>query len=304
MAAEQDGQRLDNYLIRRMRGVPRSRIYRLIRQGEVRVNKKRSKPDYKLACGDEVRLPPYRGADTPIPGKPTPGLSQLLLDAVIHEDEDCLAINKPAGLSVHGGSNIPLGIIEALRQIKPEWRQAELAHRLDRDTSGVLLMARTAPALKALQAQFKAKTVNKSYLALVHGHWDAATTVVNAPLKKGELSSGERMVRVMPDGKPALTRFRIHTRYEAATLLEALPDTGRTHQIRVHCQHAGHAVVGDAKYTTPNSQQTLKRVKHLCLHAAALSFTHPASGATLELQAEPDSRFVALLETLATHTTT
>ena len=306
--AEQDGQRLDNFLIRRLRGVPRSRVYRLIRRGEVRVNSRRSKPEQKLATGDKVRVPPYSGPDAPSPGKPTAGLTRLLTDAVFYEEEGFFALNKPAGLAVHGGSNIRLGVIEALRQIRPEWQQAELVHRLDRDTSGILLIAKTASALKALQAQFKARTVTKSYLALVHGHWNKATKEITVPLKKGELSGGERIVRPDPNGKPALTRFKVQKHLPQATLLEAQPETGRTHQIRVHCQQAGHPILGDPKYTLPQQpitppqttpqQGSPPQAKHLCLHAATLSFTPPTGKGQLKLEAQPAPHFTTLLKTL------
>ena len=298
---EQDGQRLDNFLIRRLRGVPRSRIYRIIRRGEVRVNSGRSRPDHKLTSGDKVRVPPYSGPDAPQPDKPSPDLARRLTDAVLHEEDAFLALNKPAGLTVHGGSSIRLGIIEALRQIRPQWRDAELVHRLDRDTSGVLLIAKTAAAMKDLQAQFKARTVHKTYLALVHGRWDEAVKEVTAPLRKREQSGGEWIVRVAPTGKPSLTRFRVRRHYPAATLLEAMPETGRTHQIRVHCQYAGHPIVGDPKYTPAGQAKApdaLKQAKHLCLHAAALEFNPPDTASPIRMEAALDPHFAAILEAL------
>lgn len=325
---EQDGQRLDNFLIRRLRGVPKSRIYRLIRRGEVRVNSRRCKPEQKLACGDKVRVPPYSGPDDPQPPKPSPELAQRLTDAVLHEAEDYLAINKPSGLPVHGGSGIHLGLIEALRQIRPEWQQSELVHRLDQSTSGLLLIAKNAAALKVLQDQFKARRVEKTYLALVQGHWDSALKKISVPLIKGEAYGGERFVRAAPDSdagnsrhskkssnsgdskdnkgsndskpKAALTRFQVVRHYSNGTLLQAYPETGRTHQIRVHCQYAGHPIVGERKYTAgwQGGSDAIQEINFLCLHAAGLEFCPPGSSKPLRLQAELPAGFAALLETL------
>ena len=294
----QHGQRLDNFLMRRLKGVPRSRVYWLIRRGEVRVNKKRCKPEHKLEIGDEVRIPPFTGSAVQKPGKPTPGLQQLLLDAILYEDEHLLVINKPAGLSVHGGSGVRLGLIEALRQIGSEWGGLELAHRLDRETSGCLVIAKNALFLNTIQSDLKEKLVEKTYHALVHGRWPEELTEVNAPLQKNELSAGERIVRVTRDGKPSCTRYRVLRRFKTATLIEAKPATGRTHQIRVHCQYAGYPIVGDDKYGVKSSNQELNKVKSLCLHASSIRFRAQHLPQPLEVSAAPDKMLESILNNL------
>jgi len=298
VTAAGDGQRLDNFLIRHLKGVPRSRIYRLIRRGEVRVNKKRSKPDNRLCLGDKVRIPPISMGTAEQPGKPGAELIKLLLASVIFENSDLLVINKPAGFSVHGGSGIRLGLIEAYRQIKPEWEALELAHRLDRDTSGCLLLSKNTNYLKHIHGELKAKSVIKHYLALVHGYWPDSLCEVDAPLLKNEISSGERIVRVDKTGKASKTRFEVIERYARATLVKATPETGRTHQIRVHCQHAGHSIVGDSKYTSRTKANQLPGIKQLCLHASSISFTAPGTGTQLSFEAEPNAPFAELLKTL------
>ncbi len=293
------GQRLDNFLIRELGDLPRSRIYRLIRRGEVRVNKKRCKPDQRLVLGDSVRIPPVSEGERAAPAAPSAGLSRLLEESILYEDDQLLVLNKPAGLAVHGGSGIRLGVIEAMRQIRPGWAELELAHRLDRDTSGCLVFAKNMNLLREIQAGLKDKSVKKQYLALVHGRWPDELREVSQPLQKNQLSSGERMVRVDPRGKAALTRFTVRQHYgDAATLLEVEPVTGRTHQIRVHCQHAGHPIVGDAKYAGDWRNSPLGRHKHLCLHASRIAFRTASTGAMLELEAPLDSNLESLLESM------
>ncbi|HIF87999.1 MAG TPA: RluA family pseudouridine synthase [Gammaproteobacteria bacterium] len=294
----QDGQRLDNFLIRRLKGVPRSRIYRIIRRGEVRVNKKRCKPEYKLKCDDEVRIPPFFGSAEPKLGKPSPGLQNLLSSSVLYEDEQLLVINKPAGLAVHGGTGIRLGLIEALRQMRPEWSETELAHRLDRDTSGCLVIAKNSRFLKHIQNELKLRNVNKHYLALVHGQWPGRLDIINAALRKREISVGERIVTVDAAGKPSITRFKLGQRFAHATLLEVMPETGRTHQIRVHCQHAGHPIVGDAKYTCRGADKSLSGIKNLCLHAWKIEFSVPDSKRLIQVQASVDKSMQGLIDSL------
>lgn len=294
----QDGQRLDNFLIRRMRGVPRSRIYRIIRRGEVRVNKKRCKPEHKLQCGDEVRIPPFFGSAEPKPAKVSPGLQDLLLGSVLYEDEQLLVINKPAGLAVHGGTGIRLGLIEALRQLRPEWSGIELAHRLDRETSGCLVISKKTRFLKHIQNELKARNVNKQYLALVHGQWPERLVMIDVPLQKNAIGAGERIVTVDASGKPSITRFKLLQRFAHASLLEVRPETGRTHQIRVHCQHAGHAVVGDSKYTCRSGDKSLSRIKSLCLHACKIEFSVPDSKRPIRVQASVDKSMQALIDSL------
>ena len=294
----QSGQRLDNFLLRRMKGVPKSRLYRLIRRGEVRVNKKRCKPEHKLVIGDEVRIPPYTGSDSPQVGKPSPALQKFLLESLLYEDEQVLVINKPAGLAVHGGSGIRLGLIEAIRQSKPEWGELELAHRLDRATSGCLVIAKNASFLKHIQKQLKLRNVKKNYLALVHGKWPESLHEVNVALQKDAVGDSERVVRVKATGKPSLTRFAVRQRYRGATLIEAMPETGRTHQIRVHCQYAGHGIVGDSKYTSKGSSGALSEVKNLCLHAWKIQFTEPNSASLIKVEAPLDNHLDSLLARL------
>lgn len=234
------------------------------------------------------------------PPRPSSSLAALIKQNVLYEDDDLLLLNKPAGLAVHGGSGIRLGLIEAVRQIDPAWQRAELAHRLDRDTSGCLVLCKNMSYLKGLQQQLKNKTVEKDYLALVYGRWQDGLTEIDAPLQKNTLSSGERMVRVEMSGKPSRTRFEINQRFREATLLQASPETGRTHQIRVHCQFAGHSIVGDSKYRAGDSaaSEGLRRYKGLCLHARRIAFKNPATGDQVEVSATPDERFNSLLKNL------
>ena len=294
----QQGQRIDNFLLRHLKGVPRSRVYRLIRRGEVRINKKRCKPTQKLIAGDEVRIPPFSGVAPAEPGKLSSGLRALLESSRLFENDQVLVINKPAGMAVHGGSGIRLGLIEAMRQIRPEWQELELAHRLDRDTSGCLVIAKNTVFLKHIQKELKDRHVEKRYLALVHGQWPANLIQIEAPLKKDAVSSSERVVRVSEDGKPSLTRFIVLKRFREATLIEAHPVTGRTHQIRVHCQHAGHGIVGDPKYTAKAPGNSLSRVKTLCLHALRIKFSLSPIEEQVEVEAPIDKTLANLLDGL------
>jgi 23S rRNA pseudouridine955/2504/2580 synthase len=272
-------QRVDNFLLGKLKGVPKSKIYSVIRKGEVRINKKRCKPDTKLSVGDVVRIPPVFGVDdAKRPVKLSASLSKALTDAVLYEDKHVLAVNKPSGLAVHGGSGINLGLIEALRTKYPEHQFLELVHRLDRDTSGVILIAKSRMALRALHAQFRDDKVNKTYHLAVHGKWPKHQHKVEAPLRKNELKSGERIVVVAADGKPSQTYFRTLSKVEYFSLVEAKPVTGRTHQIRVHSAFCKCPIVGDDKYI-----QTLVSDFHgmeksrLMLHARQIEFTLPTS---------------------------
>jgi len=266
---EFDGQRLDNFLLRELKGAPKSLIYRLIRTGEVRVNKGRSKPDRKLKPGDVVRIPPVRIEERD--ADPAPGLSlQRLLDqSIVYESAKLIVLNKPAGLAVHGGSGIHLGVIEALRQLRQE-EGLELVHRLDRDTSGCLMIARKRSMLRYLQSLLREeRKIDKQYLTLVMGKWPVQLTCVDQPLLRGELPNGERFVRVRAEGKSSRTEYRVLESFADATLLKAKPLTGRTHQIRVHALHSGHAVAGDEKYGSKDDLQEFKRrgLTRLFLHA-------------------------------------
>jgi len=294
---EEVGQRLDNYLIRVLKGAPKSLIYRIIRKGEVRINKGRAKPDRKLVAGDVVRVPPVRVAEpteTPNPGK---GLRHAIESAIIYESKELLVVNKPSGLAVHGGSGISLGLIESLRAMYGDTVYLELVHRLDRDTSGCVMVAKKRSMLRYLQNLLVTQHgIDKRYLALVTGHWSKRKTLINAPLRKNELQSGERVVRVSEEGKPSKTEFRLVERYDDCTLIEAKPITGRTHQIRVHAQHAGHPLIGDDKYGDEETNKAMKRkgVKRLFLHAASLRVKMP-DDTTLLLEAPlPDDLAAAL----------
>ncbi|HET7332644.1 RluA family pseudouridine synthase [Dyella sp.] len=270
---ERDGQRIDNALVTLLKGVPKSMIYRLLRTGQVRVNGKRAKPDTRLAQGDTLRIPPVRVAERPAEqGAPQAALAAVA-DAVIFEDKHFLVIDKPAGMASHGGSGVSFGAIELLRQARPK-DHLELVHRLDRDTSGVLVFARTRAGLTGLQAAIRAGEVTKQYLCLMVGRPNKAKFDVNAPLKKSVLQGGERMVRVAEDGKPSLTFFREMEQYPGARLMQATLGTGRTHQIRVHAAHVGHPLAGDPKYGDKEANKRFRDLglHRLFLHASNLSF--------------------------------
>lgn len=282
--SELAGQRLDNFLIARLKGVPRSKIYNVIRKGEVRVNKGRIKPEYKLVSGDSVRIPPIRTAEAGTEAKASNQMIALLSASIVYEDDGLLVVNKPPGLAVHGGSGVTLGLIETLRQMRPEARHLELVHRLDRDTSGCIMIAKKRSYLRHLQEALREKSagnggVEKVYQALVLGEWSKRCRQVNAPLMKFEVAGGERIVKVHPEGKPSLTEFNIMKKYEGFTLIEARPVTGRTHQIRVHAQYAGHGLAGDEKYGDDAVNESLRALglRRLFLHASSLSFYLPAS---------------------------
>ncbi|WP_246841128.1 RluA family pseudouridine synthase [Hahella sp. CCB-MM4] len=273
-----EGQRLDNFLIKRLKGVPKSKIYRIIRKGEVRINKGRCKPESKLRLGDEVRVPPIRLDESPEKEIRVPaGLIQTLNENVLFEDAELLVINKPAGLAVHGGSGLSFGVIEILRAARPELHFLELVHRLDRDTSGVLMLAKKRRMLVQLHGMLQSGRVNKIYQAWVLGRWPKHKTEVTAPLRKNSLKSGERMVIVSQDGKPSETKFDILYVGDGHSLVQARPITGRTHQIRVHAQFAGHPIIGDEKYCPDEALKLYKEkgVRRMCLHARALELKWP-----------------------------
>lgn len=292
------GQRIDNFLITYLKGVPKSRIYRLLRRGEVRVNKGRIKADYKLARGDQIRLPPIRVAEKTPAAIPGDKLLALVGEAIVYEDDSLLAINKPSGMAVHGGSGINLGLIEILRHQKGD-KRLELVHRIDRDTSGLVLVARRRSVLTQLQDQFRVASVDKRYQTLVAGSWPRHCRRVDAPLLKNQVAGGERIVRVHVDGKASVTEFRILQRYRMASLLEVNLVTGRTHQIRVHTQHMGHPIIGDPRYGDGESNKTMKQfgLSRLFLHAASLALDHP-SGRRLHLDAPLPAELQRVLDRL------
>ena len=295
-----DGQRLDNYLLRLLKGVPKTRIYRGLRKGEIRVNKGRVKADYRLALGDVVRIPPVQVPAASEPARVPGYWLEQIAQRVVYEDESLLVINKPSGLAVHGGSGLNYGLIECLRQARPKDRHLELVHRLDRDTSGLILVSRKPAALRDLHRQLREDRVDKRYLALVGGDWPRSRRLIEAPLAKNTLQSGERMVRVSKEGKPSQTEFAVIERFGGrATLVEAKPITGRTHQIRVHGQFAGHPLLGDAKYQDDACEHLARELglKRLFLHARALRFTLPG-GSKVSLEATLDSELEITLENM------
>jgi 23S rRNA pseudouridine955/2504/2580 synthase len=274
ITAKNEGQRIDNFLLSCLKGVPKSRIYRIIRKGEVRINKGRCKPETKLVLDDVVRIPPVVVSDVVKgPIKVSDNFLEFIASAVLYEDEQLLVINKPSGLAVHGGSGVNFGLIEALRKRYPATQFLELVHRLDRDTSGCILIAKSRPALRDLHAQFRNDEVNKIYHMAVFGKWPKHKKRVDAPLKKNELKSGERIVIVHQEGKPSQTLFRTLSYSESFSLVEAKPVTGRTHQIRVHAAFSGHAIVGDDKYISRDMVQFCGMEKcRLMLHAKEIHF--------------------------------
>jgi 23S rRNA pseudouridine955/2504/2580 synthase len=295
------GQRIDNFLRTRLKGVPKSLIYRIVRKGEVRVNKGRIKPDYKLKAGDIVRVPPLRLAERDEPVPLAQGLLARLEAAIVYEDKALIVLNKPAGIAVHGGSGLNFGVIEAFRQLRPDTKDLELVHRLDRDTSGLLMIAKKRSMLRHLHEALRTDGIDKRYMALVRGHWATAKKQVRASLQKSNLRSGERMVEVNEDGKDALTLFKVLRRFgEFATLVEAKPITGRTHQIRVHAKHAGHCIAGDVKYGDDAFSLEIRGLggKRLFLHAYMLTVPLP-DGGELKLEAPVDEQWSKTLERLS-----
>ena len=297
---EDAGQRLDNFLFRTLKGVPKSHVYRLLRTGQVRVNKKRAKPDYRLEAGDELRLPPVRQEEKASPGLPPHWQQEALKAAILFEDDRILVINKPAGMAVHGGSGVSFGAIETLRVLRPESPGLELAHRLDRETSGCLIVAKRRSAVRALHAAFREGRVEKRYLALLAHPWKGGEQVVDLPLEKNQLQGGERMVKVSREGKAAQSLFRPVQKFADSSLAQVRIYTGRTHQIRVHAAHIGHPVAGDEKYGDREANKRFKAagLNRMFLHAAELAFDHPETGERLELKAPLDQELEVVLKSL------
>ena len=285
---ESAGQRLDNYLMRHLKGVPKTHVYRIIRSGEVRINKGRVSADTRVAVGDVVRLPPVRisekvaeKAENPAPAREFP---------ILMEDDCLIALNKPAGVAVHGGSGVSFGVIEQLRRARPQAKFLELVHRLDRETSGILLVAKKRSALTNLQAQFKERETGKTYLALVLGDWPTNKKVIDTPLHKYLDANGERRVKVVakddPDGMRAVSLVKVAQKLPKHSLLEVTIKTGRTHQIRVHLASSGHPIAGDDKYGDFDANKALSKglLKRMFLHAWRLQFTHPVSKTPIALE--------------------
>ncbi len=305
VTADEAGQRIDNFLMRHFKTVPRSRVYRLLRKGEVRVNRKRVEAEYRIQEGDEVRLPPVRidageEAAGMAPGRPSSSLMELLERAVIFQDKHLLVIDKPAGVAVHGGSGRSFGVIEALRASRPR-ETLELVHRLDRDTSGVLLVARDRSTLTALHALIRNGGMHKTYLALVAGSWQLGTKRIDAPLATDNRQHGERHVRVAAAGKDSTSIFKPVTFCGSlATLMEVDIPTGRTHQIRVHASFAGHPLLGDDKYGDRDRNAELKGygLKRTFLHAQSVAFEWPGSGVPFHASAPLPSELAAVLDAI------
>jgi 23S rRNA pseudouridine955/2504/2580 synthase len=300
-----DGQRLDNFLLKLLKGVPKTHVYRVIRSGEVRVNKGRASADTRLALGDEVRVPPVRIADRS--AEPAAPAREF---PVVYEDEHLIAVDKPAGVAVHGGSGVSYGVIEQLRQARPQAKFLELVHRLDKETSGLLLLAKKRSALTALQEQFRSRETGKTYAALVLGTWPASRKVIDVALHKFLTAEGERRVKAVEDdhaeGRRSITLVKVARQFGAFTLLDVTIKTGRTHQIRVHLASEGHPVAGDEKYGDFPLNKALARgeavpghrFERMFLHARRLRFEHPADGRTIELEAPLPRECEALLAVL------
>lgn len=275
ITADQAGQRIDNFLHTYLKGVPKSHVYRILRTGEVRINKGRIKPTYRLQENDQLRLPPVQHE------APTaqPRLSQVqeLAGLILYEDANLMVLDKPAGLAVHGGSGLSFGVIEGLRALYPKLSHLELVHRLDRDTSGCLMIAKKHSILRSLHELLRQGQIHKQYLALVQGRWNPRLTMVETKLRKNFLQSGERIVRVHAEGKPSQTQFTIERQFDTTTLLQVHPLTGRTHQIRVHTAHLGHPIAGDVKYGNEAFNQQMRQytLTRLFLHASQLEIHLP-----------------------------
>jgi 23S rRNA pseudouridine955/2504/2580 synthase len=291
-------QRLDNFLITHLKGVPKSHIYRIVRKGEVRVNKGRVDVKYRLATGDMVRIPPVRVAERNEESYIPQGLQAALQQGILFEDEGFIIVNKPAGFAVHGGSGVSSGIIEGLRLIRPEAHFLELVHRLDKDTSGCLLIAKKRSALRKLQELFRNSQIHKTYHALLTGQWAKKQLVVTAPLLKNISKGGERMVVISQSGKAAETLFKRLQLFRNATLVEASPKTGRTHQIRVHAASMGHPIVGDERYGVDEVNRVFKTkgYKRMFLHAETLKFQHPVTGVLMNISAPLPPQLANLLK--------
>jgi 23S rRNA pseudouridine955/2504/2580 synthase len=295
------GQRLDNFLVRVLKGVPRTHVYRLLRKGEVRVNSKRAKPSQRLAAGDRVRLPPVRRPENESARPASANLQALVTGAILYEDDDLIVFTKPAGLAVHGGSGMSHGLIEALRAARPDERELDLVHRLDRETSGCLVVARRRAALRDLHRQFREGGTEKRYLALLLGRWNLGRKRIELPLDTDERRSGERHVAVRQSGAMAVSTFDpVEFFGNVATLVEVELGTGRTHQIRVHAAYAGHAVAGDEKYGDAAGNEHLRTfgLTRMFLHSSLIGLTRPGTGEPLQVSAPLGDDLRAVLDAL------
>lgn len=306
---ERAGQRIDNFLLNRLKGVPKSRIYRMLRKGEVRVNKGRIKASYRLEAGDEVRIPPVRQGEPAKTREPGANVLSLIENSILAEEKGFLVLNKPSGIAVHGGSGLNYGVIEALRKLRPDAPFLELVHRLDRETSGILIIAKKRSVLREMHGLLRGEEggMDKRYLALVKGRWKGGERRVDAPLLKNTLRSGERVVTVSAEGKPALSLFRPVTIYDhvgenGASLVEIDLKTGRTHQIRVHAASIGCPIAGDEKYGEADFNRTLKEkgLRRLFLHAKSVEFFLSGSDQRYQFTAPMGDELKKVLEQLET----
>lgn len=302
MAVEgDDGQRIDNYLVRQLKGVPRSLVYRILRTGEVRVNGRRAKPDYRIAVGDKIRVPPIKVQDKPEVKQPSKSLRDFIAAAVIYEDDELIVINKPAGVAVHGGSGLSFGVIEALRGVYPNLKELELVHRLDRETSGCLLVAKRRSVLRSLHAQLREREMHKIYRALVCGRWPLGVKRIELPLKTNLKQGGERVVKVHAQGQEAISTFTPIAHYgKVASLMSVSIGTGRTHQIRVHAAHAGYPIAFDEKYGDREKDAKLKPfgLQRMFLHAHSLEFARPGAQEPFQITAELPEELRAVIDRL------
>lgn len=295
--ADRNGQRIDNFLIGQFSKLPKSLIYRWIRKGELRVNKKRIKQTYRVEPGDILRIPPF-SLEEEIPAKVSDDHFAFLESLILFENADYIIINKPSGIAVHSGSGVNSGLIERLRQLRPQTKKLELAHRLDKETSGCMIITKKYSILTYFHAILKKREVQKTYHALVHGHWSNKIKQIDLPLKRHLLPHGERVVRVdKVEGKDALTNVKILQKFDTYTLVESMPHTGRTHQIRVHLAAYNCPIVCDKKYGISDKDQILikKGFNRLFLHSASLSFKDPKTGENIRFEAPYDETFQTIL---------
>lgn len=294
-----EGQRLDNFLLTQLKGVPKGHIHKIIRRGEVRINKGRAKNVYRLQLGDIVRIPPVMLNVAQV-NKPSSNTMATIDSRILFEDDDLIVLNKPSGIAVHGGTANSHGVIEVLRMLRDGEKFVELIHRIDKATSGCLLIAKNRKMLNAVQSLLRSRHVKKTYMALLFGAIHQNTLDVNAPLQKRTLASGEHRVRVHPEGKPSETQFTKIQSFRRATLVSASPKTGRTHQIRVHAKHIGHPIAGDERYSSATQYKQVRKqgLKRLFLHASEISFTHPVTNKNYHFQAPLDQELEAFLNTL------
>lgn len=291
------GQRIDNFLLRMLKGVPKTHIYRLLRTGQVRINSGRAKPDRRLVEGDKVRLPPVRRPDPTLPKRPPDALLERLEAGIAYEDDQLIVFDKPVGLAAHGGSGVEFGIIEAAKALRPHSDEFGLVHRLDRDTSGLLVVAKKRSALRRMHAALRERDMDKRYLALLAGPWSGGERRVDLPLEEHRPEGGERITKVSTRGREAVSVFRPIARFVDAVLVEVDIETGRMHQIRAHAAHIGHPVLGDPKYgdATANVTWRGRGLRRMFLHATQLRFAHPSTGVAVKVEAGLDAELLALL---------